>query len=115
MIYVTEFIATYISQVILNLMKNAIDAIGTDGAIEIKCLRSTDFDIVEISDTGPGMALNIVEKIFDPFFTTKAPGKGTGLGLSISMEIIKNHRGSISVESQPGKGTTFAVKFLRVS
>ncbi|MCR4344467.1 MAG: HAMP domain-containing histidine kinase, partial [Candidatus Scalindua sp.] len=68
-------------------------------------------DFVEISfaDTGCGIARNILGKLFDPFFTTKTEGNGTGLGLSISHEIIQNHGGKISVESQEGKGTTFII------
>ena len=62
-----------------------------------------------VRDTGCGIPGGAVERIFDPFFTTKRPGKGTGLGLSISYGIIKEHKGEITVESSPGKGTSFHV------
>jgi len=66
--------------------------------------------VIKISDTGPGMTQETIEKIFDPFFTTKEVGKGTGLGLSISYSIIEKLGGSIYVDSKVGKGTTFTIK-----
>jgi hypothetical protein len=65
---------------------------------------------VRISDTGHGIRAEDIEKLFDPFFTTKEVGHGTGLGLAISFGIIKEHGGTISVESEIGKGTTFLVR-----
>ena len=65
----------------------------------------------EVSDTGIGVPEDIQKKIFDPFFTTKEAGKGTGLGLSITYNLVKDFRGDIDVESAPGAGTTFTVKF----
>ena len=66
--------------------------------------------IVKITDSGPGIPQNIIDKIFDPFFTTKRQGEGSGLGLDICKKIIQKHHGSISVESQPGR-TTFTIEF----
>ncbi len=64
---------------------------------------------LRISDTGAGIPPEIRDRIFEPFFTTKPVGKGTGLGLTISYDIVKKNGGDISVESEPGKGTTFTV------
>jgi signal transduction histidine kinase len=65
---------------------------------------------VAISDTGQGIPPEQIDRIFDPFFTTKASGKGTGLGLSIAYGIVTTHRGTISVQSQVGKGSTFTIR-----
>jgi len=65
--------------------------------------------MIRVSDTGHGMEQSIVDRIFDPFFTTKQPGEGTGLGLSMAYGIVKSHGGSIRVESEVGRGTTFEV------
>jgi signal transduction histidine kinase len=98
-----------INQVFLNLLSNAAQAIEGEGTITIETREEKNNLIVGISDTGSGIPAEILNKIFDPFFTTKDVGKGTGLGLSISYSIIKNHNGNISVESEPGKGTTFTL------
>jgi signal transduction histidine kinase len=98
-------------QVFLNIFLNAIDAISAHGRISItsRSIRKNgvDYAQVEIADTGKGIPKKIVESIFDPFFTTK--GKGAGLGLSISHQIVQEHHGTMEVESQPKKGTTFFV------
>uniref|UniRef100_A0A7C3ZBG5 histidine kinase n=1 Tax=Desulfobacca acetoxidans TaxID=60893 RepID=A0A7C3ZBG5_9BACT len=101
-----------LQQVFLNILNNAIDAIGKDGTITLKTLHHPESQqiAVRISDTGPGMSQETLEKIFDPFFTTKEVGKGTGLGLSISYSIIEKLGGTINVESQVGQGTTFTIK-----
>lgn len=98
-------------QVILNLLNNAAQAMGRDGRIVI----STAWDVkggavLRFKDTGPGITKEHLEKIFNPFFTTKEPGKGTGLGLSICMRIVTELGGSISVESERGKGAEFIVR-----
>jgi two-component system NtrC family sensor kinase len=98
-----------LQQVFMNLINNAIDAIGTDGAIHITTQLKKDLIDVIIRDDGPGMDAAVQKKIFDPFFTTKHNGKGTGLGLSISYSIIEKMGGRISVESSKGVGTTFVV------
>ena len=72
--------------------------------------NQTEFIEVVFSDTGSGIDEANIDKIFDPFFTTKEVGHGTGLGLAISYGIIKGHKGSISVESEVGKGTTFIIR-----
>jgi signal transduction histidine kinase len=101
-------------QVLLNLIKNGIDAVQGHGHIWISALCTgcgTGLDEVEIliEDDGPGIDAEHVKRIFDPFFTTKDVGKGSGLGLFIVHDIIEWHGGSISVESRPGLGTTFII------
>lgn len=99
-----------VQQVFLNIINNAIDAIGKDGEITINTRTTKNNEIsVEISDNGPGMHKDVLQKIFDPFFTTKEVGKGTGLGLSISYSIVENLGGRIMVASEEGKGTTFTI------
>ncbi|MEQ8879409.1 MAG: two-component regulator propeller domain-containing protein [Cyclobacteriaceae bacterium] len=96
-------------QAFLNLLSNAEQAIDETGKITIEAKKLADKIEVAISDTGHGISPEIISKIFDPFFTTKPPGKGTGLGLSITYEIIDQHKGSIDIKSDPGKGSTFTV------
>lgn len=98
-----------LKQVFINLLLNATHAIQEKGTITIKTYEQDQKILIEISDTGKGIPESIISKIFDPFFTTKETGEGTGLGLSISYEIIKSHEGSLSVESQVEKGTTFTI------
>ncbi len=98
-----------INQVLVNLLVNAGQAIETHGTITVTSRQDYDQIYLTVSDTGRGMNEETRKRIFDPFFTTKKLGEGTGLGLSISYGIIKKHGGEISVESEPGKGTTFTV------
>jgi two-component system NtrC family sensor kinase len=100
-----------LQQVFLNIINNGIDAIGKDGEITISTKtnsRQSDI-IVEITDNGPGIPKDVLQKIFDPFFTTKEVGKGTGLGLSISYSIMEKLGGRIMVASEEGRGTTFTI------
>ncbi|MBM4286502.1 MAG: GHKL domain-containing protein, partial [Deltaproteobacteria bacterium] len=95
-------------QVILNLVKNAFEAMDGDGEI---CLTSGSENRqvwFSVQDTGMGIPQESMEKIFNPFFTTKE--KGSGLGLAVIHKIISDHHGSVSVESTPGQGTSFLVK-----
>ncbi len=100
-----------LQQVFLNIINNAIDAIGKDGEITINTrpIKQNNRISIEISDNGPGIPKEVLQKIFDPFFTTKEVGKGTGLGLSISYSIIEKLGGRIMVASEEGKGTTFTI------
>jgi two-component system NtrC family sensor kinase len=100
-----------IQQVVLNLLNNAIDAIGHDGTITVasRYLDKTDEVEISVTDTGKGIPENELGKIFDPFFTTKEVGKGTGLGLSISYSIIEKLGGKIRVQSKVGEGTVFTI------
>ena len=100
-----------LQQVFLNIVNNAIDAIGKDGEITIntRAITKNNEICIEISDNGPGIPKEVLQKIFDPFFTTKEVGKGTGLGLSISYSIIEKLGGRIMVASGEGHGTTFTI------
>ena len=98
-----------LQQVFLNLLTNAIDAIGSEGLIEVTSREVDSFINVDITDNGPGIPEDKQKKVFDPFFTTKETGKGTGLGLWIIYGIIEKMGGSISIKSEVGKGTTFTV------
>jgi len=99
-----------LQQVFLNLITNAIDAIGSNGAVDVTSRRSDDFIVVNIRDDGPGLSEEKMRKIFDPFFTTKESGKGTGLGLWVSHSIIIKMGGSIQVKNNPDKGAVFTVE-----
>lgn len=99
-----------INQVFMNILVNAAQAIETFGEIRIRTSRKGGNACIEISDTGPGIPQEALSRIWEPFYTTKPPGEGTGLGLSISYGIIEKHGGTIEVESEPGKGTTFVIE-----
>jgi two-component system NtrC family sensor kinase len=98
-----------VQQVILNLVTNAIDAIGKEGTVTVRSRFAKDGIRVTVADTGPGIPENLQRMIFDPFYTTKSAGKGTGLGLWISYNIIEKMGGEISVKSQVGQGTEFII------
>ncbi|HMK61904.1 MAG TPA: HAMP domain-containing sensor histidine kinase [Dissulfurispiraceae bacterium] len=124
-----------LQQVLLNLIKNAVEALENEGKIEITARRTSgekpeefnfslseecagmlprsengDAVYIKITDTGKGIPADILGKIFDPFFTTKDVGKGSGLGLSIVYEIIEEHGGCIGAHSEVNKGTTFLIR-----
>ncbi|MBF0229737.1 MAG: response regulator [Desulfamplus sp.] len=103
-----------ISQVFMNLILNAAQAIEEQGTITISTKlvtteQQTDFIEIRIKDTGCGIPKENLNKLFDPFFTTKPIGKGTGLGLSITYEIVKAHKGAIEILSELGKGTEIVI------
>ena len=98
-----------LSQVFMNILSNAIQAVEGKGTISIKTQLSGKEVEIFISDTGKGIPKDKLDNIFDPFFTTKEVGKGTGLGLSISYGIIQEHNGRIEVKSEFGKGTIFTI------
>ncbi|HSO10587.1 MAG TPA: ATP-binding protein [Desulfoprunum sp.] len=105
-----------LNQVVMNIVVNAAQAMEGQGIIRIVSRTRASRDIVEIviSDTGPGIEEDRLEKIFDPFYTTKEPGEGTGLGLSVSYAIVKEHKGIIRVTSQPEGGAVFSLRFPAV-
>lgn len=96
-----------IKDALLNILTNAVQAVGSNGTISVKTYVRNGACIFEIKDTGPGIAEEDLTYIFDPFFTTKE--SGTGLGLTITHRIIEEHDGSIEVESKTGAGSTFRV------
>jgi PAS domain S-box-containing protein len=98
------------SQVFLNLLKNAEEAIEKKGTVTLRTQRKDGRVVVEVIDTGRGMPEEVRRKLFEPFFTTKPVGKGLGLGLSISAMIVQNHNGRITVRSRPGHGSVFKVE-----
>ncbi len=102
-----------ISQVVLNLVVNAIDAMPSGGVLTVKTALAPqdkkDFISLQVSDTGQGISSEHIDHIFDAFYTTKSEDSGTGLGLSVSKQIINNHKGKILVDSVLGKGTTFTI------
>ena len=99
-----------IKQLLVNLVQNGVDAIRGPGEIAIEAApRDGNAVTITVRDTGRGIAPEHLSKIFEPFFTTKEMGKGTGLGLAIAYGVVKMHSGDITVESEPGKGTTFRV------
>jgi signal transduction histidine kinase len=105
--------AIRLNQVFTNIIVNAIQAMEGRGKLTIITRHRSNRGIVEIviTDTGPGIEKEILSEIFDPFFTTKAQDGGTGLGLSVSYAIVREHKGSIRVESTLGKGTSFTLRF----
>jgi two-component system NtrC family sensor kinase len=102
-----------VERVFLNLILNAADAMDGNGTLTLttKHLRKKKAIEIKVQDSGHGISKENMSKIFDPFFTTKETGHGVGLGLAISYGIVKEHNGSISVESELEKGTTFTVSF----
>jgi len=111
-----------LEQVFINLVTNAIDAIDErenwpdnppdwQRVLTIRSFSTNSSVVVTVSDTGTGMSREIVEKVFEPFFTTKKISRGTGLGTSISYGIVKEYNGTIDIESEVGRGTTFMLRF----
>jgi len=118
---------TQIHQIVMNLCSNAYHAMEeTGGILEINVenesltegstdnypdLTAGEYLKIMVSDTGPGIGPEIIDRIFDPYFTTKEVGKGSGMGLAVVHGIVKNHGGAITVESESGKGATFTLLF----
>ncbi len=97
-------------QVWTNLIQNAAYAMGNNGKLEITLRQVKNLIQIIFTDSGTGIPADIIDRIFEPLFTTKQLGEGTGLGLDIVKQIIQDHNGCISVESEPGKGATFIIE-----
>jgi signal transduction histidine kinase len=107
---------TTLNQVFMNLLTNAAQALGTrqeatgqGGTIAIKTARKDSKVVITVTDDGPGIPPDVLPRIFDPFFTTKDVGEGSGLGLSIVHGIVERHGGTIAVDSEVGRGTSFTI------
>jgi signal transduction histidine kinase len=111
--------AQQLKQVLINLVQNAAESIGERGRVTLRTYADRvplggqvkPAVIIEISDTGSGIPLEVQKRLFDPFYTTKSTG--TGLGLSIAMRIMEKHRGTLQFQTEPGKGTTFGLVLPR--
>ncbi len=100
--------AARLKQVFLNLCRNAVEAMPTGGVLTLRARREGSEAVVEVTDTGVGIAPSDVGLVFEPFYTTKE--SGTGLGLAVCRRIVEAHGGRITIESQPGRGTTAKVR-----
>ncbi len=98
-----------LQQAVIALGTNAIDAMPSGGVLTLRAFRQANSVVIEVEDTGIGIAPDDLSKIFEPFFTTKEVGKGTGLGLSVCYGIITEHGGRLSVRSNVGKGSIFSI------
>lgn len=99
-----------LQQALHQIFSNAEQSIAQQGEIRIETAREGAFAKIQITDSGDGIDVNDRKRIWDPFYTTKEPGKGEGLGLPIAYSVIKNHRGSISLQSRKGEGTSVTIK-----
>jgi signal transduction histidine kinase/FixJ family two-component response regulator len=100
--------AVELREVLVNMIYNAIDAMPSGGEIRMNSHETNGRVVLTIADSGTGMTPEVKSRLFDPFFTTKGKG-GTGMGMAVSFGIIRRHNGSIDVESEPGRGTTFRI------
>jgi signal transduction histidine kinase len=105
-----EGVATLLQQVFMNLFLNAINAMPNGGCLGIDVQMVHPDVQVQVTDNGCGISPLEIGKVFDPFYTTSILGKGTGLGLSLCYSIVKQHMGTIDVESEEGRGSVFTVK-----
>jgi len=100
-----------LTQVFVNLIINALDAVPEHGRISISIHPDLEegYLSVDVRDNGPGIPEHVLPRLFEPFFTTKPKGRGTGLGLSVSQGIVRKLGGFLRVKSAPGEGSTFSV------
>lgn len=105
----TEILDLGFERIVINLLRNAVDAVGENGKISVTCYPSSSRLVLKIIDNGCGISPDHLVKIFEPFFTTKDIAKGCGLGLTIVDEIVRSYNGQIHVQSEINSGTTFEV------
>ncbi len=108
---VIDCYASLLNQAIMNLVSNAIDAMGDGGTLRIQTGAEGDRYSIVVTDTGPGIPKELRERVFEPFFTTKPVGQGTGLGLSITYSIVAKHQGTLEISEPEGGGTAVAIRF----
>jgi CheY-like chemotaxis protein len=106
--------AVELREVLVNMIYNAVDAMPSGGEVRVSTQETRERVVVCITDTGTGMGPEVKQRLFDPFFTTKGKA-GTGMGLAVSFGIIRRHEGSIEVDSEPGRGTTFRISLPKVA
>jgi two-component system NtrC family sensor kinase len=108
---VIDCYASLLNQAIMNLVSNAIDAMGDTGTLRISTGAEGKTYSIVVSDTGPGIPTELRDRVFEPFFTTKPVGQGTGLGLSITYSIVRKHEGTLELSEPEGGGTSVAIRF----
>jgi len=101
-------------EVLVNMIYNAVDAMPSGGEVRVSTQETRERVVIHITDTGTGMGPEVKQRLFDPFFTTKGKA-GTGMGLAVSFGIIRRHDGSIEVDSEVGRGTTFKISLPKVT
>jgi signal transduction histidine kinase len=108
--------ATLLQQALLNLLENAIHAVKQEGTVRVDIRRiapdaggERGHIRLSVTDSGPGIPPDILDRVFEPFFTTKSPGEGTGLGLSVTYGIAQDHGGRVEASSTVGAGTVFSI------
>jgi two-component system NtrC family sensor kinase len=99
-----------IQQVLMNLLINACQAIQDKGFVTLRSRREDECAVIEVHDTGGGIAADVLPQIFEPYFSTKSVAEGTGLGLPISRRIVEGHGGRLDVASTPGQGAVFTIR-----
>ena len=99
-----------LNEAFMNLLTNSCQAIPQTGQVFIETRREAEEVVISFRDTGVGIPKEHLTKIFEPGFTTRGRGVGVGLGLPIAFSVIKEHRGAIHVESEPGQGATFTIR-----
>jgi len=99
-----------LSQVLLNLILNARQAMPGGGTVCISSARSGQWAVIAVEDTGCGMAPGVQKRLFDPFFSTRRKQGGTGLGLAVCKQVVEKHGGGLALESKPGAGTTVTIR-----